>query len=85
MPIIWDAKLMKALKCRTLDVWNTKRFKSRNLLAGGAKGVDFWAQKERDFWAQTERDFWAQKESILGAKKSISGRKRRRKKEISGR
>ena len=77
MPIIWDAKLMKALKCRTLDVWNTKRFKSRNLLAGGAKGVDFWAQKERDFWAQ--------KESILGAKKSISGRKRRRKKEISGR
>ena len=78
-------------------LWNTKRFKSRNLWAGGAKvfwaqkesrflganGVDFWAQKERAFWAQTERDFWAQKVSISGRKRNaFSGRKRNA---ISGR
>ena len=64
-------------------IWNTKRFKSRNLWVGaqkfsgrkrsrflGAKRVDFWAQKESISWCK-EVDFWAQKESISGRKKAI--------------
>ena len=62
-----------ASRPRPSRVWNTKRFKSRNLWAGGVKV--FWAQKERflgakgvDFWAQTERNFWALGKRFLGAK-----------------
>ena len=74
VPYVWTLVLQ----------WNTKVViygRGRNFFLG-AKGVDFWAQKERDFWAQKERDYWAQKERDFWAqKKSISGRK----KAISGR